>query len=237
MKAVVIAAGSGSRLRAHTEQLPKTLLPFGTGTILSGILRNFSSIGITEFVIVVGYRAERIASYLTEHGSFGLQVSLVENPEWQRGNGVSVLRAKDHVGPGNFLLSMSDHLVSPPALAGLRDAPGPSSLLLVDPRLDTIVDLEDATKVMMKETHITRIGKNLEQYNGFDCGVFRLTHAFFDAMTAQLAQNRESITEGVRRLIQDRAFEGVPLPPGADWIDVDTPETYAHALAHQARFT
>jgi choline kinase len=237
MKALIIAAGRGSRLGAHTEELPKTLLPFGQGTILSQILHNFSTIGIGDFVIVVGYQAARITAYLAEHSSFGLRVSVVENQDWQRGNGVSVLRARDHVGSGAFLLSMSDHLVSPPALATLRSAPSSNNLLLVDPRLDVMVDLEDATKVQMQEARITRIGKDLERYDGFDCGVFKLTHGFFEAMTAELAQNRESITEGARRLIQERTFEGVLLPPGCDWIDVDTPDTYADALRHRARFT
>jgi choline kinase len=237
VKGLIIAAGRGSRLGARTDELPKTLLPFGQGTILSQILHNFSSIGIEEFVIVVGYQAVRLTDYLAEHGSFGLRVEVVENLEWRRGNGVSVLRARDQVGSGAFLLSMSDHLVSPAALAALRDAPSSNNLLLVDPRLDAVVDLEDATKVEMQGDRITRIGKDLERYDGFDCGVFRLTHGFFDAMTAELAQNRESISEGARRLIREQAFEGVLLPPGCDWIDVDTPETYAFALQHQSRFT
>lgn len=236
MKALIIAAGRGSRLGGLTEELPKSLLPFGRDTILSQILHNFSTIGIGDFVIVVGYQAARITAYLAEHSSFGLRVSVVENQDWHRGNGVSVLRARDHVGSGAFLLSMSDHLVSPPALATLRNAPSSNNLLLVDPRLDVMVDLEDATKVEMQETRITRIGKDLERYDGFDCGVFRLDHRFFDAMTAELAQDRESITEGARQLIKEQAFEGVMLPPGCDWIDVDTPETYADAVRHRARF-
>ncbi|MGH7703493.1 MAG: sugar phosphate nucleotidyltransferase [Gemmatimonadales bacterium] len=237
MKAVVIAAGSGSRLRSHTEQLPKTLLPFGRGTILSQILHSLSTVGVDEFVIVVGYLAERIASYLAQHESFGFRVKLVENLEWRRGNGISVLRARDYIGSESFLLSMSDHLVNPLGLATLQEARSPNNLLLVDPRLDAIVDLADATKVWMEQNRIVQIGKELEQYNGFDCGVFKLNQAFFDAMAAQLAEKRESISDGVRRLIQDGTFEGVLLPEGADWIDVDTPETYRHALAHRARYS
>ena len=140
------------------------------------------------------------------------------------------------MGSDSFLLSMSDHLVTPRGLAALRDARSPNNLLLVDPQLDAIVDLADATKVWMEQNRIVRIGKELEQYNAFDCGVFKLNQAFFDAMAAQLAEQRESISDGVRRLIQDGTFEGVLLPDGADWVDVDTPETYRHALAHQARF-
>ena len=60
MKTVIIAAGIGSRLRPHTDQAPKTLLPFGEGTILSQIISNFTTIGVTEVVIVVGCGLSRI---------------------------------------------------------------------------------------------------------------------------------------------------------------------------------
>ena len=86
---------------------------------------------------------------------------------------------------------MSDHLVAPPALARLMTAQSDQNLLLVDPRVDGVFDLPDATKVMLEETRITGIGKELADFNAIDCGVFRLDERFFEAMGAPSAREGE----------------------------------------------
>jgi choline kinase len=232
MKAVIIAAGTGSRLWLHTNQVPKTLLPFGQGTILSQIMSNFATIGITEFIIVVGFGAKQIVKYVATAG-LGPRVTFVENRNWHRGNGLSVHLVRGITGEGSFLLSMSDHLVAPPALAHLMAARSDQNLLLVDPRLDGVFDLPDATKVMLEGAHITSIGKELVNFNAIDCGIFRLDERFFEAMGCAIRQGQESISEGVHHLIKARAFGGVLVPEGSHWIDIDTPEAYEYALAHR----
>jgi len=232
MKTVIIAAGTGSRLWPRTDQMPKTLLPFGQGTILSQIISNFVTIGINEFVIVVGFGAKQIVEYIATVG-LGPRVTFVENQDWHRGNGLSVHLVQRVAGVGSFLLSMSDHLVAPSALARLMSAQSDQNLLLVDPRVDGVFDLPDATKVMMEGTRISGIGKELADFNAIDCGVFRLDERFFEAMGCAIGQGQESISEGVRHLIEARAFGGVLLPEGSHWIDIDTPEAYEYALAHQ----
>ena len=235
MKTVIIAAGAGSRLWPRTDQMPKTLLPFGQGTILSQIMSNFVTIGVTEFVIVVGFGAKQIVEYIATAG-LGPRVTFVENRDWQRGNGLSVHLVRGVAGVGSFLLSMSDHLVAPPALAHLMAARSDQNLLLVDPRVDGVFDLPDATKVMLEGTRITGIGKELADFNAIDCGVFRLDERFFEAMGCAISQGKDSISEGVRHLIEARAFGGVLLPEGSHWIDIDTPEAYEYALAHRRWF-
>jgi len=232
MKTVIIAAGAGSRLWPRTDQMPKTLLPFGQGTILSQIMSNFATIGVTEFVIVVGFGAKQIVEYIATAG-IGPRVTFVENRDWQRGNGISVHLVRGVAGVRSFLLSMSDHLVAPPALARLMAARSDQNLLLVDPRVDGVFDLPDATKVMLEGTRITGIGKELADFNAIDCGVFRLDERFFEAMGCAISQGKDSISEGVRHLIEARAFGGVLLPEGSHWIDIDTPEAYEYALAHR----
>src|SRR5262245_46255496 len=232
MKTVIIAAGIGSRLWSHTDQVPKTLLPFGQGTILSQIMSNFVTIGVSEFVIVVGFGAKQIVEYIATAGR-GPRVTFVENRDLLTGNGFSVHLVLGIAGVGPFLLSMSDHLVAPPALAHLMAARSDHNLLLVDPRIDGVFDLPDATKVMLEGTRITGIGKELVDFNAIDCGVFRLDERFFEAMGCAIRQGKESISEGVHHLIKARTFEGVLLPEDSHWIDIDTPEAYEYALAHR----
>jgi choline kinase len=237
MKAIITAAGQSSRLWETTGREPKTLLPFGDGSILSTILGNFAQVGIRDFLIVTGYRGDLIARHLREHRDFGVTVHLLDNPEWHRGNGISVLRALTHLAPEEpVILSMADHVVSPAALAAVRDGPPGMNLLLVDPRIDECFDLPDATKVRRVGDRIADIGKDLREYDVLDCGVFRLDQRFRGALTRAAAQGREGISDGVRDLVRGVGFGTVPLPPGAEWLDVDTPESYQHALARRATF-
>lgn len=235
MQTVIVAAGRGSRLLASTDDRPKTLLPFGDGTILSAILASFQAAGCTEFVLVTGYRGEQLARFAAAPPP-GLHIAVVENREWERGNGLSVYAARAAVGDAPFLLSMSDHLVSPAALRAVLDAPPGPALLLVDPRVDEVIDLDDATKVWVEDGRITRIGKDLDRYNAVDCGIFRLDRRFFPAMETALGRGREGISDAMRELIAAGALAAVPLPAGAEWVDIDTPEAYAHARTHLARY-
>ena len=128
MKAIITAAGQSSRLWETTGREPKTLLPFGESSILSAILHNFAQVGIRDFVIVTGYRGDLIAQHLRDHDNFGMNVQLLDNPEWHRGNGLSVLRALAYLAPEEpVILSMADHVVSPAALAAVRALPGMAS--------------------------------------------------------------------------------------------------------------
>ncbi|UCE18474.1 MAG: NTP transferase domain-containing protein [Gemmatimonadota bacterium] len=237
MKAVLIAAGRGTRLWEKTFRLPKTLLPFGEETILSQILKNFGSIGISDFVLVIGFRARLIREYLGEHNYFGFHVTFVENREWRRGNGLSVYAARARIKEDEqFVLSMSDHLVSPKALEEIYTATSDKNLLLVDPRLNIVYDLEDATKVLFRKSRILSIGKKLDDYNGIDCGIFRLNHSFFRAAARQIPLGKESVSEAVEVLIDENHVAPVIIPEHCFWIDIDTPASYQDALAFKEKF-
>jgi len=234
--AIIVAAGQGARLAGESEQIPKTLLRYGEGTLLSTILGNLAAAGVEEFVVVVGYRGEMIRDYLAKHKDFGRRIRIVENPEWMRGNGLSVAVARDALEGEPALLSMSDHLVEARALRAVVKAEGDASLLLTDPDVDGIFDLPDATKVLREGRRIVDIGKGLTTFNAIDCGIFRLGGDFFDALERQIAAGKESISDGARLLIEEGRFESLPLPDGCAWIDVDTPAAYEHALSLRERF-
>ena len=230
MKAVIVAAGMGSRLWRQTYSIPKTLLPFGGGTILSTIMDNFHEVGIDEYVIVVGYQSEYITDYLSKNGDLGYEISFIENDQWDKGNGISVLAVRPAVEEEDFILSMSDHIVSLSALERIVNAPRGGNLLLVDPRIDEIYDIDDATKVAVQENHIVNIGKEISIYNGVDCGIFKLNKRYFTAMKNALIMNQDSISAAIRELIRNNDMDAVFMNPDERWIDIDTPAAYLHSL-------
>ncbi len=233
-KAVIIAAGTGSRIIENTDGMPKTLLPFCEGTILSTILYNFKKSGISEFIIVVGYKSELIKTYLKNNNNFGLKISFVMNEEWPRGNGISVLLSEKATNGENFILSMSDHIVSENALKRLINAENDSNLLLIDKRVKEVFDIDDATKVELIDDRITNIGKKIPVYNGIDCGVFRLKVDFYDAMRKQLKNGRESISAAIEILIENNDMFAVFTEVSDWWLDIDTPQAYKYGLENFA---
>jgi len=229
MKAVIVAAGTGSRMQQ--DKKPKTLMQFGNETILSTIIKNISTAGIRDFVIVTGYEAAQIHDYATElKKKLDVTISFAQNNEWTRGNGISVLTAAPLTGSGSFILSMSDHVVSTAAIERMVQCTSESNLLLVDPRINNVFDIDDATKVLVENSSIREIGKEITTYNAIDCGIFRLTDRFFDSMRNALTYGRESISAAITGLIKQNDMEAVFMQSDEYWSDIDTPAAYDDAL-------
>jgi len=238
MKAVIVAAGMGTRMNGEK---PKTLLPFHGETVLSTIIGNITKTGITEIIIVVGYQADHIREYISKSNArMDAEISLVENPQFRRGNGISVLASEHAVGNDTFILSMSDHIVSAPAIERVVKRASAANLLLVDRRISENFDIDDATKVQTEGLHadgdrILRIGKELTEYNTLDCGIFRLTQRFYESMRTQLTHDRESISDAIKGLIRNNDMEAVYMQDKEQWFDIDTPEAYSDALSHTSQ--
>ena len=108
MIGMVLAAGTGRRLRPDTEGRPKALLPVaGETTILDIALRNLAAAGLTEVVIVVGYAAGMVADRVPElERVYGLSIDLVFNEraeEWN--NAYSLWLAREYFGRGVMLVN------------------------------------------------------------------------------------------------------------------------------------
>lgn len=230
MKAVIIAAGDSSRLWPRTNKTPKTLLPFADGSILSTIMSNLSLSGVSEFVIVLGFEADLIKNHLEENDFFGFKTTIILNPDYMKGNGLSVVMAEKAVGKEDFILSMSDHVVTPIAVERVISSRETKNLLLVDKQVKRIFDIDDATKVRCQDARILNINKKLTEYNGIDCGIFRLNARFFSAMEKTLKQGKDSISAGIKELIRNDDMLAVFMENHERWIDIDTPQAYQFAL-------
>lgn len=230
MKAVIIAAGFGSRLWNLSNKTPKTLLPYGEGTILSTIVKQLIAAGVSELGLVLGFNQKDIRAYLAAT-NLGIPVTVIENLEWERGNALSVYKAQSFVGAAPFILSMSDHLVRVDALRQIVQSPLQANLLLVDPFIDANFDLDDATKVHTSGDDIVAIGKEISGYNALDCGIFRLQPDFFTAVEIAVGKGIESISGAVMELIAAKRMQAVILSLPDQWMDIDTPEAYDFALS------
>lgn len=230
-RAIILAAGRGSRL-VMGETLPKPLKSVAGVPLLVRILRTLQSEGITEAVIVVGYRGDQIKRALHAEPSLALKLVFVENDAWETGaNGVSLLKARAYLDQ-DCILSMADHLYAPEIVRRLREADlRGANALAVDRDIERCFDLDDATKVKLDGVRIANIGKEIESYDAIDTGVFRVNAALGDELARVYAQRGDcSLSDGVRALSAKGTFVTVDAGE-ARWIDVDTPEAHARAEA------
>ncbi|MDO8519174.1 MAG: NTP transferase domain-containing protein [Deltaproteobacteria bacterium] len=227
-KAVIIAAGNGSRLKSDGVDLPKPLRAVAGLSLLKRIILSAKKAGITEFVIVVGYQKEKIIEALSKE-NLGVRIDFAINPEWKKSNGLSVLAAKPFIRE-NFVLLMSDHIFRPETLEKLRQVTftNRKAWLGVDFKTQEIFDADDATKVWASRGEIHAIGKELKKFNGIDTGLFAATPDLFDALEESQKEGDCSLSDGIRFLAQKGEMGAVDIG-NAFWADVDTPEALAHA--------
>ncbi len=229
-RAIILAAGRGTRLVSQ-EEFPKPLKPVSGVPLLVRILRTLQSEGITEAVVIVGFRGEQIRKALLAEPSLALKLTFVENENYDKANGVSLLAAKDYVDQ-DCILSMADHLYAPELVRRLREADLKGACALaVDYDIERCFDIDDATKVKLVGNKIVNIGKEIESYDAIDTGVFRIGPALIGELEKlYVARGDASLSDGVRALCASGQF--VTVDGGdARWIDVDTPEAYARAEA------
>lgn len=192
------------------------------------IIRALEEGGVREIGIVIGHLGDELKSNLFEY-EHRAKLSFLPNDEYEKPNGTSVLKARDFV-KGPTLLLMSDHLWSPRLLSSVVSYPlaEQESVLGVDYRIDTCFDLEDATKVQVRGDRITRIGKDLDDYDALDTGVFVITPALIEALDAVNGPDGCSLSQGVAALAAEGRMKAADVGD-ANWIDVDTPEAHAEA--------
>lgn len=227
-KAVIIAAGKGSRLQSHYSGCPKPLVKVGGVPLLMRVILAAKKIGVTEFVIVLGYQAARIRKTISSR-KLGVKITWVRNTDWQKPNGLSVLKAEKYVD-GNFLLFMSDHVFSPAILKNLKEVSLEKDygLLCVDHRLNKVPNLDDATKVRTENKHLSNIGKSLTDFNAIDVGIFMCTPHLFEALRQSQLKGDYSLSGGVRILAEEGRMRTFDIGDHF-WQDVDTEPDLRHA--------
>ena len=193
MKCVIIAAGRGSRLSAHASSKP--LLRVCGVPLIERVIRDAANGGATEFCVVTGYRGDAVESHMRQLASAlpGVPNGTIANREWELGNGLSVLRAREDCGDGNFLL-LADHLFDPAIiqrLVQLRPRSGDVHLAVYFGLTDNDrIDLEDVTRVLVRDGVVIDIGKGISDYNGYDTGLFHCTQGLFQGARGILRRGR-----------------------------------------------
>ena len=209
----------------------KPLTPILERPLVSYLFDALQMAEIRTVHAVVGYESESLISQVTPLIPTGLNVRFIENRDWQKQNGLSVLAAEDRV-QSPFLLTMSDHLFDPELLGILLNRADEDTLnLAIDRKIETIVDIDDAMKIETDRDRVIAIGKDLQKYNAIDTGLFVANDELFAYLQKAKRGGDCSLADGVRLMAAAGKVRAIDIGE-AWWQDVDTPVTLRAAQDH-----
>ncbi len=234
LKCLIIAAGKGSRLSGKGDSKP--LLPLKGLPIIERVILAAKNCGIEHFHVVTGYNGEKVRQFLDSLSRHrNINITHVINDEWDKGNGISVLKAKDVLNE-YFLLLMGDHLFDEEIIRKLQGARRRKGevILGTDSRIsaNNLVDIDDVTKVAVKNGRVIDIGKHIARYNAYDTGIFLCSPAIFPAIETSIARdNDDSLSGGIRVLAREGKARAFDIEDGF-WIDIDDEAAFRKAERH-----
>ena len=221
-EAVILMAGCGSRLRGGDESFLKPMVPVLGRPLISYTMEALAKAGIEKVTAVVGFEAVRLRAALEKLVPAGIELRFVENREWQKQNGISVLAACGQV-TAPFLLTMSDHVFDPVIVDLLLKRADSNILnLAIDRKLSSFFDIDDAMKVQTRNERVVAIGKDLSDYDAIDTGLFVCPAEIFDYLERAKKNGDCSLADGVRLMAADGQVRALDIGE-AWWQDVDTP--------------
>jgi len=232
-EAVVLMAGSGSRLRANGLNLAKPLIPIHGRPLISYTIDALVHAGIKIVYAVVGFESESLMAQMRPLIPRALDVRFIINRDWEKQNGISVLVAAELVR-SPFLLTMSDHLFDQSIFEMVLRAPCDRLNLAIDRKLNSMVDLDDAMKVQTRDDQIAAIGKNLRTYDAIDTGLFGCPYEIFQYLERAKQNGDCSLADGVRLMAHDGKTRAIDIGD-AWWQDVDTARMLQHAEARMRK--
>jgi len=218
MKAFILAAGEGTRMRPLTANIPKPLLPVANKPFLCHTLSALEVARVSEATILIGWKGNRIKEYLGKQSGLGVKIDYVEQKK-RLGTAHAISLAKGHV-EGAFLSINGDIVVSGKSISGLIDYHGKTGgtvmavVEVTDPSRFGVVEMTDG-KVSGLEEKPRKPKSNL-----INAGVYVFEPDVFDliAKTPASPRGELEITDTLKMLIDREDVHGYRLEE--EWIDV-----------------
>jgi UDP-N-acetylglucosamine diphosphorylase / glucose-1-phosphate thymidylyltransferase / UDP-N-acetylgalactosamine diphosphorylase / glucosamine-1-phosphate N-acetyltransferase / galactosamine-1-phosphate N-acetyltransferase len=228
-KAVLLAAGRGTRMRELTQELPKPMLQVRGKPILQHIIEGLRDANLTEILVVVGWHAEVVCNFFGDGSKLGVRIQYATQIV-QDGTGKVVELAREFVGPDPFVLSYGDILIAPenypPICAALAGAEAVVSVkrnedvtqggaVFVNGNFE-LIDLREKPKP----------GEPASPW--YNAGIYVFRSSIFDyiAKLERSPRGEFELTDAIRNLAlagkKVQAFELV-----GNWADVRDPEILA----------
>ena len=230
MRAIILAAGAGTRLSPLTNGCPKCLVRVGERPLIDYQIEALRAVGVSEFVVVVGYEADQVRAHC------GPQTLYIDNPNFPTTNSIySLYLAREEMNCDLFLFNC-DVLFDGAVLQRMLDGGRPnvvavdSAAPLVSGEMNVVFDAEGRVDEISKQVPPDRANAMSIQLVKFDATGARVVAA---AVEELIAEGRKEVfpTTAYAPLIAAGslfAAEGGDLP----WAEIDSLEDYDHAVTH-----
>jgi dTDP-glucose pyrophosphorylase len=228
-KAVLLAAGRGTRMRNLTNELPKPMIAVRGKPILQHIIEGLRAAGLTQFLIIVGYRAEVVRELFGDGARFGVTISYATQVV-QDGTGKVVELARDFAGEDSFVLSYGDIIVDPSNYQRLVTFAAETEAIV------SVKQGEDVSKggAVFVNERFELIDLREKPQPGeptspwYNAGIYAFRPSIF-AFTARLQRSPRGefeLTDAIRALAHSgKKVQALEL--SGDWADVRDPEILA----------
>jgi len=228
-KAVVLAAGRGTRMRELTAEVPKPMIEVRGKPVLQHIIEGLRDAGIRDVLLVVGYRADAVRNFFGDGSGDNVAIQYATQTV-QDGTGRVVDLSRDFVGDRPFVLSYGDILVDPVNYNRVADLPDNVEAII------TVIRGEDVSKggaVFLNERMELLDLREKSQRDEptspwYNAGLYAFRPSIFE-FTAKLQpspRGEYELTDAIRDLAQSgKKVQAVELI--GEWADVRDPEILA----------
>lgn len=224
MKALILAAGLGTRLRPLTDDKPKSMVEVNGKPILIKQIENLKSNGVQDIIVIAGYKSNMMISILKE--SFPTVKVVVNNDYDKTNNMYSAYLAKNYLYNSPFLLMNADVFYDSEIISELLNSKYENAIV-VEERLHN----EESMKVRCINGRITEISKSISKNNayGVSIDVYKLSDlgsvVLFDKM-AEYIEEKKELNKWTEVALNDIMSEIIftPCPLKGRWMEIDNHE-------------
>jgi glucose-1-phosphate thymidylyltransferase len=214
MKAVILAAGEGKRLRPFTEKMPKVMLPIANKPMIEHILDAVKKTIIQEVIIVVGYKKEVIMDYFKDYK--GIKITYVTQDK-QLGTSHALLKAKNKV-KGSFIVLAGDNIIDSKSIQKLIQEKSEYSILIKEhphPSKYGVVFLEKQKLKQIVEKPKDNQGKFIST------GIYKLPQNVFKTIENFSKQGTYDLSSVIQSIVEKGATISTII--AEFWMDIVYP--------------
>ena len=233
-KAVVLAAGRGTRMRELTAEVPKPMIEVRGKPVLQHIVEGLQHAGIRECLLVVGYRADAVQNFFGNGSRYNVGIQYATQ-KVQDGTGRVVDLGRNFVGNSPFILSYGDILVDPANYKPVANLPGNIEAIVTVTRGEDVskggaVFVNDRMELLdiREKSDRWSVSPRRDAVPFYNAGLYAFRPSIFE-FTAKLQpspRGEYELTDAIRDLAQSgKKVQALELT--GEWADVRDPEILA----------
>ena len=214
MKAIILAAGEGKRLRPFTETMPKVMLPVANKPILEYVVDSVKNSGISDIIMVVGYKKEVIMEYFKDYKDIKITYVMQEK---QLGTAHALLQAKKHL-KHPFIVLSGDNIIDQKSISKLIDEPSKYSILIKEHSHPSKYGV-----VFVEKNKLKKIVEKPKQETGkfISTGIYKLPNTIFNYIETLASEGVYALSSVIQFIVD--SSEEIRAITAESWMDIVYP--------------